>query len=428
MAEVDELSFDELTFGGDAEKGSLDHDDNYENEPSKEDEKYVIFVSAEDFNNKLSQQAVIKYAESFGPLKATNFREKQSFGFVQFMDEQTHEKAVEKMNGAEIEGTRVTADRCNRITPGRDPRTHNPNSEFKTATLVLKNLPFQLKQEKLEEILNSFESKPLNVSYLYDGTGMFRGMAFVKYKEIDHATKVFEKLNGFEITGRKVRVEYKRIVKEPENAVDEERKLADALKSFNNNQQLHELAFPAGSSYQKKSLRQIAEKLGLGHFTSGDFIVIKKKDEHRAHTPDNYSKKHTKIPEEVSEKPGSFKEHHSVPIKASQQRGRRGSNDSGKHSFGASPDQGFLTANSPHNKFTPDKPMSSTPRSIGGSPFLKTIVSPPTPLGTSPTYRNSAAILHRAETATGIQPVRQPRGPDGTTGFSEEYQKQRAKA
>jgi hypothetical protein len=43
--------------------------------------------------------------------------------------------------------------------------------------------------------------------------------------------------------------------------------------------------------------------------------------------------------------------------------------------------------------------LNRTPRSIGGSPFLKTIVSPPTgtPLGTSPTYRNSAAILHRFE-------------------------------
>lgn len=48
-------------------------------------------------------------------------------------------------------------------------------------------------------------------------------------------------------------------------------------------------------------MRQIAEKLGLGHYTSGDFIVIKKKDEHRAHTPDTYNKKHTKNPEEGEE-------------------------------------------------------------------------------------------------------------------------------
>lgn len=81
-------------------------------------------------------------------------------------------------------------ERCLGITAGRDPRTHNSDSDYKNSTLVLKNLPFQLKQEKLEEILNSVDCKPINVSYLYDNNGMFRGMAFVKYKEIGHGTKV----------------------------------------------------------------------------------------------------------------------------------------------------------------------------------------------------------------------------------------------
>lgn len=50
-------------------------------------------------------------------------------------------------------------------------------------------------------------------------------------------------------------------------------------------------------------------------------------------------------------------------MKKAQQRGRRGS-DSQKHSYGASPDQGFLTANSPHNKFTPDKVNSRFDNSV----------------------------------------------------------------
>jgi len=413
MAEVGELSFESLTFGGDDNREENESFDN--SEGSGEDEKYVMFLSAEDYNDKLNPQTVMKIAEACGPLKTTNFREKQSFGFLQFTDEVSYEKAIEKFGGLELDGTKISVERVNRITPGRDPRTHDPNSDFKTATLVLKNLPFQLKQEKLEELLASFDVKPLNVSYLYDGTGMFRGMAFVKYKEVDHASKVFAKLNGYDISGRKIRVEYKRLVKEPENAADEEKKLGDALKSFNNNGQLHELAFPAGSSYQKKTLRQIAEKMGLGHFTSGDFIVIKKKEDHRTDHRDIPKKQQ----HDTEHKPDSFKDK-GKPIQG-RRRSESGSNP--RNSFGASPDDKFLSA-SPH-KFT-DKQSS---RSVGTSPFLKpmtlTSVSPSS-LGTSPTYKNSVAILHRVE-GGGMQPVRQPRGPDGTNGFSDEYQKNRSK-
>lgn len=112
-----------------------------------------------------------------------------------------------------MEGAKLIVEHCDKITPGRDPRTHNANSEFKNVTLVLKNLPFQLKQEKLEELLNGFKFKPQNVSYLYDPSGMFRGMAFVKYKEIEHATRVFEEMNDMDIMGRRVRIEYKRKTK-----------------------------------------------------------------------------------------------------------------------------------------------------------------------------------------------------------------------
>ena len=48
------------------------------------------------------------------------------------------------------------------------------------------------------------------MSYLYDGNGMFRGMAFVKFKDIETARHAFEVMNGFDLSGRKIRIEYKR--------------------------------------------------------------------------------------------------------------------------------------------------------------------------------------------------------------------------
>jgi RNA recognition motif-containing protein len=93
------------------------------------------------------------------------------------------------------------------------------------------------------------EWKPQSVSYLYDGTGMFRGMAFVKYKEIEQATKVFNAINNMDINSRKLRVEYKRKVAEAE-VEDNATKLYDQLNTFRQNNAITELAFPCGSSFQ----------------------------------------------------------------------------------------------------------------------------------------------------------------------------------
>lgn len=42
---------------------------------------------------------------------------------------------------------------------------------------------------------------------------LYIGMAFVKYKDIEQGMKAFEAMNGMDIQGRKLRIEYKRKVK-----------------------------------------------------------------------------------------------------------------------------------------------------------------------------------------------------------------------
>jgi len=471
--EVDDLDFESVTFGEDDKsqdfktyRSNEDQKNKQDYEVDEEPAHNVLFISAASYSDKLNSNAVIKLAESIGNLKKHNFRDKQSFGFLQFNDSDTYEKAIEKLNDVEVDGTKVFVERCSRITPGRDPRTHEANSEFKNSTLVLKNLPFQLKQEKLEELLNIYEVKPVNVSYLYDGTGMFRGMAFVKYKEKEHATAVFESLNNLDINGRKVRVEYKRVTKESENTQDaDDKKIQDQLNSFKSNGQLNELAFPAGSSYQKKQLRHIAEKLGLSHYSSGEFIVIKKdstpssslssslKDHNNSH---HGGREHSgsigsggfhvnvKSPSghstTIGSESNSWKESGSWKEKGQPIKGRRPSvgQNSNPNSLGKG-----------HNReggYSYEKDLVSPSQSQGinisrgfgrdrgdstgqsPNPLLNQYLkSPPTGIGmgSSPTYRNSAAIMNRRD--EGIQPQRQPKGPDGTTGFSEDYQKQRQK-
>jgi RNA recognition motif. (a.k.a. RRM, RBD, or RNP domain) len=51
---------------------------------------------------------------------------------------------------------------------------------------------------------------PQSINLHFDNMGVFRGMAFIKYRSLDDAIKVYEALNGYDVGGRKVRVEYKR--------------------------------------------------------------------------------------------------------------------------------------------------------------------------------------------------------------------------
>jgi len=414
-----ELSFEDLTFGGEDDQNQLQEKD-------QENQKNVVFVST-TYGGKIHVPALIKLAEEkCGALKLNNFREKQSFGFLQFKEAEGADKAIEYLNNAEVEGYKLAAERCTKITPGRDPRTHEIDSEFKNSTLVFKNLPFQLKQEKLEELLNSFDWKPQSVSYLYDSSGMFRGMAFVKYKEIDQATKVFEKMNDMDILGRKLRIEYKRKVKEAE-VEDNAQKIYEQLFNFKSNTTVSELAFPCGSSFQRKQLHQYADKLGLVHFSTGEgetrYVLVKKKDVDpiTQATPPTIITSHASSPTAMSK---------GQPIKSPSRKGSVGSASEykQKHSYEgrSSPDDKAFVGSPSHQSIGSEK----FSRSFGVGSF-GSLKSPPSSLGlatASPTYRNSALVLNRnTPEGPAIQPLRQPKGPDGSTGFTDSYKKSRVK-
>jgi len=420
MQEQDvELSFEDLTFGSDQDK------DDESLEPKDElKHKNALFLFT-SYGGKLNVVEVLKKAEQCGSLKSNNFRDKQCFGFIQYNTPEAVEKAIVDLNNVEVDGFKINVEKCVKITPGRDPRTHESKSEFKNFTLVLKNLPFQLKQERLEELLNALEWKPQSVSYLYDGTGMFRGMAFVKYKEIESATKVFDAINNMDINGRKLRVEYKRKVPEAE-VEDNTQKLYEQLNSFKNNNTITEVAFPCGSSFQRKQIHQFAEKLGLVHFSTGEgetrYVLLKKKDNET--TPIG-------IPSITSSSPSG------TPPKAIKVHGNS-NNSRGKASGSyeyrqrSSFDSRSMSPDEKNPLGSPEKFESKSSRSFQGtqgtfgsfkSPPQYTSSSLPT---ASPKYGNSTLVFNRIlQEGPTITPQRQPKGPDGTNGFSDIYKKSR---
>ncbi|CCE63197.1 hypothetical protein TPHA_0E01030 [Tetrapisispora phaffii CBS 4417] len=82
--------------------------------------------------------------------------------------------------------------------------------------IVIKNIPFAIKKEQLLEFI---EKKGLPLPYAFNyhfDNGVFRGLAFANFQSTDETTKVIDVLNGEEIGGRKLRVEYKKMLPQME--------------------------------------------------------------------------------------------------------------------------------------------------------------------------------------------------------------------
>ncbi|EPY52489.1 RNA-binding protein Cip2 [Schizosaccharomyces cryophilus OY26] len=87
-----------------------------------------------------------------------------------------------------------------------------PEAEEETipTAIVIKNIPFSLKKEVLFKVFTALDiPRPYAFNYHFDN-GVFRGLAFANFHTPEEAKTVVQVLNGYEITGRRLRVEWKR--------------------------------------------------------------------------------------------------------------------------------------------------------------------------------------------------------------------------
>ncbi|RIA87373.1 hypothetical protein C1645_726541 [Glomus cerebriforme] len=91
--------------------------------------------------------------------------------------------------------------------------------------IVIKNIPFSIKRDALLATLNNLDiPKPYAFNYHFDN-GVFRGLAFANYRTPEDTDLVVSALNGYEVAGRKLRVEYKRVLPAAEREAKEREKL-----------------------------------------------------------------------------------------------------------------------------------------------------------------------------------------------------------
>ncbi|KAM5343185.1 hypothetical protein ACJ41O_014151 [Fusarium nematophilum] len=82
--------------------------------------------------------------------------------------------------------------------------------------IVIKNIPFAVRKETLASIMLEMHlPQPYAFNYHFDN-GVFRGLAFANFQSADDTRMVIEAMNGMDVHGRKLRVEYKKMLPEAE--------------------------------------------------------------------------------------------------------------------------------------------------------------------------------------------------------------------
>ncbi|KAI0804884.1 hypothetical protein GGR55DRAFT_304573 [Xylaria sp. FL0064] len=91
--------------------------------------------------------------------------------------------------------------------------------------IVIKNIQFQCRKEILQGLMASMNlPQPYAFNYHFD-KGVFRGLAFANFSTAEDTAVVIQKMNGLEVMGRKLRVEYKKMLPQDErDRIDREKR------------------------------------------------------------------------------------------------------------------------------------------------------------------------------------------------------------
>ncbi|CEH15015.1 mRNA cleavage and polyadenylation factor I complex, subunit RNA15 [Ceraceosorus bombacis] len=108
----------------------------------------------------------------------------------------------------------------------------NVEEDIIPTAIVVKNIPFSVPKEQLLQIIEDLAiPMPYAFNYHFDG-GMFRGLAFANFRSGEEADAVVAALNGFDVQGRKLRVEYKKVLQAGEKERIEKEKAIKRMQSM----------------------------------------------------------------------------------------------------------------------------------------------------------------------------------------------------
>lgn len=134
----------------------------------------------------------------------------RGFGYVEFTDAATAKKAVEEMNGVEVDGRAVKVDLATQRTanPAARAKAFNDTPSEASATLFVGNLPFSANEDQIWTLFGEY-GDVVSVRLPTDReTGAPKGFGYVEFGDVDTAKKAYEGAQGSAVDGRNLRLDY----------------------------------------------------------------------------------------------------------------------------------------------------------------------------------------------------------------------------
>jgi hypothetical protein len=133
------------------------------------------------------------------------------------MNEDYDETKQRHLGGLNV-GAAPTSEIPNLFSPSSDDFSRQighrgeDDDELIPTAIVIKNIPFAVKKEQIVEMMTNMGLPlPYAFNYHFD-KGIFRGLAFANFTNPDETTAVITHMNGLDLHGRKLRVEYKKML------------------------------------------------------------------------------------------------------------------------------------------------------------------------------------------------------------------------
>ncbi|KAL3453752.1 hypothetical protein BJX65DRAFT_75746 [Aspergillus insuetus] len=192
-------------------------------EESAEGASANLFVGNLSWN--VTEEWLQQEFETFGELSGVRIMTERDtgrsrgFGYVEFASAADAAKAYESMKDTEIDGRKINLDYATGRPANKDQggfkeraqtraRSFGDQSSPESDTLFIGNLPFSATEDSVHEVFGSSGSVLGIRLPTHQESGQPKGFGYVQYSSVDEARQAYNDLQGAEIDGRPVRLDF----------------------------------------------------------------------------------------------------------------------------------------------------------------------------------------------------------------------------
>ncbi|KAH6680705.1 hypothetical protein B0J14DRAFT_271347 [Halenospora varia] len=181
--------------------------------PLTEDERDRRTVFVQQLAARLRTKELIAFFEKVGPVKEAQIVKdrvsgrSKGVGYVEFKNEESVQPAIQ-LTGQKLLGipiiAQLTEAEKNRQVRNPEATGSNPN-QIPFHRLYVGNIHFSITESDLQNVFEPFGELEF-VQLQKEEQGRSRGYGFVQFRDPNQAREALEKMNGFDLAGRPIRV------------------------------------------------------------------------------------------------------------------------------------------------------------------------------------------------------------------------------